>query len=52
MLKGDEVWAIGQDVYLENGSAEPYVARLQEIFVYSFAPTEVGGPSPWLWHLP
>ena len=41
MFKGDEKLTVGQDVYLENNQDIPYVARLQEIFVYSFAPTEV-----------
>lgn len=51
MLKGDEELRIGQDVYLENGQEIPYVARLQEIFVYSFAPSEVYFNARWYYRV-
>ena len=49
--KGDEVYTIGQDVYLENGEEIPYVARLQEIFVYAFAPKEVYFNARWYYRV-
>ena len=47
MVKGDEELRLGQDVYLENNLDVPYVARLTEIFIYSFAPTEVYFNARW-----
>ena len=47
LTKGDEEIHIGQDVYLENNQDVPYVARLQQIFVYSFAPSEVYFNARW-----
>ena len=38
-------------MYLENGMAVPYVARLQEIFVYAFAPTEVYFNARWYYRV-
>jgi len=47
MKMRNESYAVGQDVYLENGRGLPYVARLQEIFVYAFAPSEVYFNARW-----
>lgn len=47
MQKGEETYEVGQDCYLENGADVPYVARLQEIFVYSFASSEVYFNARW-----
>jgi len=47
MKKGGETYEVGQDCYLENGADVPYVARLQEIFVYSFASSEVYFNARW-----
>ena len=47
MRKADENLAVGQDVYLENDMHIPYVARLQEIFTYTFAPKEVYFTARW-----
>ena len=47
MTKGDDELRIGQDVYLDTDGSEPYVARLQEIFVYDFAPNEVYFNARW-----
>ena len=47
MTKGDQELRVGQDVYLENNQDEPYKARLQEIFTYSFAPSEVYFNARW-----
>ena len=47
MRKGDETLSVGQDVYLENDLQIPYVARLQEIFTYTFAPKEVYFNARW-----
>ena len=47
MAKNGEEFRLGDDVYLENGSKEPYVARLQHIFVYDFAPLEVYFSARW-----
>jgi hypothetical protein len=51
MTKGDVVMEVGQDVYLENNQDIPYVARLQEIFVYSFAPSEVYFNARWYYRV-
>lgn len=47
MKKQGETYSVGQDVYLENGREAPYVARLQEIFTYAFAPSEVYFNARW-----
>ena len=51
LTKGEESIAVGQDVYLENGQEIPYVARLQSIFVYSFAPSEVYFNARWYYRV-
>ena len=52
MKKGDETISVGQDVYLENGMEVPYVARLQQIFVYSFAKKEIYFTARWYYREP
>ena len=51
MTKGKDVFRVGQDVYLENERSIPYVARLQEIFVYAFAPSEVYFNARWYYRV-
>ena len=51
LVKGDETLKVGQDVYLENNMDIPYVARLQDIFTYSFAPTEVYFNARWYYRV-
>ena len=52
MFKGETELRVGQDVYLDTNGSEPYVARLQEIFVYSFAPKEVYFNARWYYRAP
>jgi len=47
IIKGSDELRLGQDVYLDTDGSEPYVARLEEIFVYSFAPNEVYFNARW-----
>jgi len=51
LTKGEEELHLGQDVYLENNMDVPYVARLQQIFVYSFAPSEVYFNARWYYRV-
>ena len=51
MIKDDKELAVGQDVYLENDMDIPYVARLQQIFTYSFAPKEVYFNARWYYRV-
>jgi len=51
VIKGTEELRVGQDVYLDTDGSEPYVARLQEIFVYSFAPNEVYFNARWYYRV-
>jgi len=51
MTKGETEISLGQDVYLENNQDTPYVARLQEIFVYAFAPSEVYFNARWYYRV-
>ena len=51
MTKGKDTFRVGQDVYLENEKQIPYVARLQEIFVYAFAPSEVYFNARWYYRV-
>ena len=46
-VKDGVEYSIGQDVYLENNEEIPFVCRLQSIFCYAFAPTEVYFEGRW-----
>jgi len=47
LSKSEVTMKVGEDVYLENNKDIPYVARLQEIYAYAFAPRELYFNAHW-----